>query len=68
MLKPGRNGAKASGFGQRHDRLRQKRGRKIDFMRRPAEERIAQGAADNAGFLALEIERGKNAEQGFIAE
>ena len=37
-------------------------------MHRPAQERIAQGAADDAGFLALLSERGKNAEQGLVAE
>ena len=37
-------------------------------MHRPAQKRIAQGAADNAGFLALLIERGKNAEQVFVVE
>jgi len=62
MLKPGRYGAKARGFRLRHDRLRQKRGGKIDFAHRPAEQRIAQGAADNPGFLFLMSQRGKNAQ------
>ena len=64
----GREGAQASGRCPRHDRLGQKGSREIDFMHRPAQERVAQGAADNAGFLALLSERRKNAEQGFVAE
>ncbi|TPV98057.1 MAG: hypothetical protein USCAAHI_02475 [Beijerinckiaceae bacterium] len=68
MLKAGRNGANARRFRPRHDRLRQKRGRQIDLAGCPAEERIAQGAADNAGFLACMIQRGQNGAQGLIAE
>jgi hypothetical protein len=64
----GRNGAQAGGRCPRHDRLGQKSSREIDFARRPAQERVAQGAADNAGFLAFLIERGKNAEQVSVVE
>ena len=64
----GRDGAQAGGRCPRHDGLGNKGGREIDFMHRPAQERIAQGAADNAGFLAFLIERGKNAEQVFVVE
>ena len=68
MLQPGRNRAKAGRLGPCHDGARQKRGRQIDFAHRPPEERIAQGAADDAGFLSLLRERGKNGAQGLDAE
>src|ERR1700730_287192 len=64
----GRDGAQAGGRCLRHDGRGKTGGREVNFMHRPSQERIAQGAADNAGFLAFMIERGKNAAQAFVVE
>jgi hypothetical protein len=57
MLDAGGNGLPARRFDAPHDLIRQGRGRNIDFMNGQAQQRIADGAADNARFFGVAVEK-----------
>jgi hypothetical protein len=47
----------AGRLGAADDLVRQRRGRDVDVAGRDLQQRIADGAADHAGFLAMAIEQ-----------
>ena len=53
----GGNGFPACCFDAPHDLVRQRRRRNIDFMNRQAQERVTDGAADDARFFAIAVEK-----------
>ena len=61
MIDAGGHALDAGRPGAADDLLGQRRGRDVDVACRDIEKRIADGAADHAGFLALAIEQRKRA-------
>ncbi len=67
MLNSGGNDLPARRFDAPHDLIRQRRGRNIDFMNRQAQQRIADGAADNARFFGIAVEKFEQRRRRFAA-
>ena len=57
MLDASGNGFPARRFDAPHDLVRQRRRRDIDFMNWQAQQRVADGAADDARFFAIAVEK-----------
>ena len=61
VVDAGRHALDAGRPGAADDLVRQRRGRDVDVAGRDIEQRVADGAADHAGFLAIAIEQREHA-------
>ena len=61
VVDAGRHAFDAGRLGAADDFVRHRRGRDVDIADRNFQQRIADGAADHAGFLAIAIEQGEHA-------
>ena len=61
VVDAGRHAFDAGGLGAADDLVGQRRGRDVDVADRNVQKRIAHGAADHAGFLAVAVEQGEHA-------
>ena len=61
MLDAGRHGFDAGRLGATDHFIGQRRGRDVDIAGRDVQKRIADGAADHAGFLAIAVEQSEHA-------
>ena len=68
MLDPGRDALEPRRLRGRHNSLGQGGGREVDLMRRQAEQRVAHGAADDAGFRPGLRQRGEERREARIVQ
>ena len=68
MRDAGRDRAKARGLGARQHDVGRRGRREIDFLERAPKQRVAHGAADDAGFIAVLIDGVEHAPERRAAD
>ena len=63
VVDAGRHAFDAGGLGAADHLIGQRRGRDVDIADRNVQQRIADGAADHAGFLAIAVEQSEHARR-----